>query len=80
MDRLFERFYRSSLATEQAIQGVGLGLTIAKAIVEAHGGRIGVESEPGRGTTFTVRLPVGAKPAAEITMDPSRVANPGISR
>ncbi|MFL5884150.1 MAG: ATP-binding protein, partial [Thermoleophilaceae bacterium] len=80
MDRLFERFFRSSLATEQAIQGVGLGLTIAKAIVETHGGRISVESEPGRGTTFTVRLPVGAQPGAEIAMDPARVANPGISR
>ena len=37
--------------------GSGLGLTIAKAIVEAHGGRIGVSSEPGRGTVFTVTLP-----------------------
>jgi PAS domain S-box-containing protein len=56
---LFERFYRSSGATERAIQGTGLGLTITKAIAEAHGGSIAVESTPGAGTTFVVELPVG---------------------
>ena len=57
-ERLFERFYRSQSALEAQIQGTGLGLYISKAIVEAHGGRIGVESEPGEGTTFVVELPV----------------------
>jgi len=56
--RLFERFFRSQSALEAQIQGTGLGLYISKAIVEAHGGRIGVESEPGAGTTFVVELPV----------------------
>ena len=42
---LFERFFRTSTATEQAIQGTGLGLAISKAIVEAHSGRITVASE-----------------------------------
>jgi PAS domain S-box-containing protein len=57
-DRLFERFFRSSIATAQAIPGTGLGLAITKAIVEAHGGRITVASEEGVGTSFKVALPV----------------------
>jgi signal transduction histidine kinase len=58
-ERLFERFFRAQSALEQQIQGTGLGLYISKAIVDAHGGRIGVDSAPGEGTTFVVELPVG---------------------
>jgi two-component system phosphate regulon sensor histidine kinase PhoR len=58
-DRLFTRFFRTRQAEERSIQGVGLGLSITKAIVESHGGRIEVESELGRGSEFRVRLPLG---------------------
>ncbi|WP_162799149.1 ATP-binding protein [Nocardioides sp. 616] len=56
--KLFDRFFRSSVAHERAIQGSGLGLSIARAIVETHGGRIDVESGEGVGSTFRVRLPL----------------------
>jgi PAS domain S-box-containing protein len=57
---LFTRFFRSSTAQAQAIPGSGLGLSIAHAIVEMHGGDVGVTSQPGIGTTFRVRLPAGS--------------------
>ncbi len=57
-EQLFERFFRTRAATERAIQGTGLGLTIARAIAEAHGGRIEFESAEGVGTVFRVQLPL----------------------
>jgi signal transduction histidine kinase len=63
-DRLFQRFFRSSTATEQAIPGTGLGLVISRAIAEAHGGSIDVQSDAGAGTCFTVRLPFDTEEAA----------------
>ena len=59
-DRLFERFFRSSVAHRRSIEGTGLGLVIAKAIAERHGGNIGFESQVGEGTTFRVELPLQA--------------------
>jgi PAS domain S-box-containing protein len=59
--QLFERFFRTARAQEEAIPGVGLGLSISKAIVEAHTGRISVRSVEGVGTTFFVDLPTVAK-------------------
>ena len=59
--RLFERFFRASTASDRQIPGTGLGLYIARAIVEAHGGSIAVRSELGEGTSFRVELPAGAR-------------------
>jgi signal transduction histidine kinase len=63
-EHLFERFFRAESATRLAIPGTGLGLTISKAIVEAHGGSISVVSREGRGTTFSVAFPLAGDTAA----------------
>ena len=64
-DQLFQRFFRSSLATEQAIQGTGLGLSIVRAIAEAHDGHVECDSVPGEGTTFRFVVPLPA-PGADV--------------
>ena len=65
LPHLFERFFRSSVATEFAIQGSGLGLGIVHAIIEQHDGEVSVDSGVHRGSTFTLRLPrLAPAPAA----------------
>ncbi|WP_030174037.1 ATP-binding protein [Spirillospora albida] len=59
---VFDRFSRARTAAEQAIQGVGLGLTIAKTIAEAHEGTLTATSTPGKGTAFTLTIPAAAPP------------------
>jgi signal transduction histidine kinase len=59
LPHVFDRFYRGEKSRNRTTGGAGLGLAIAKGIVEAHGGRIQVESTVGQGTCFSFSLPAG---------------------
>jgi len=59
--KIFDKFYQGKNALRQSIKGTGLGLTLVKHIVEAHGGRISVESNIGQGSTFSLIFPLKGK-------------------
>ncbi|HEX9123369.1 MAG TPA: ATP-binding protein [Actinomycetota bacterium] len=74
LERIFERFHQTDAAATRKAEGAGLGLYITKKLVEAMGGQIDVASEPGVGSAFTVRLPLGpiegrARPSAAARAD-----------
>lgn len=71
LGRLFERFYKGDRS--RASVGTGLGLAIVKHVVQAHGGRVGVESTVGVGSTFWFTLPIALAAPAELSHAPSRV-------
>jgi signal transduction histidine kinase len=58
LTRIFERFYQADTSTTPAIRGHRIGLSLARELVELHGGEIKAESTPGTGSTFTVTLPL----------------------
>jgi two-component system phosphate regulon sensor histidine kinase PhoR len=64
LPRVFERFYRVDKSRTRQTGGYGLGLAIARHIVEIHGGRIWAESEVGRGSTFSFTMPAAGEPPA----------------
>jgi signal transduction histidine kinase len=68
-EKVFEKFYRVGNCLVHDVKGSGLGLSIVKHIVEAHHGRVTVESEPGRGSAFTVHLPVDQSERMKIAPD-----------
>ncbi|QTX03978.1 sensor histidine kinase [Agromyces archimandritae] len=85
LDRVFERFYRVDQARARNTGGSGLGLAIVKHTVQNHGGDVRVWSQPGRGSTFTVRLPEAEEPPeaeapADPASDPASAAEPEETR
>jgi signal transduction histidine kinase len=69
-EKIFERFYRRGSELRRQTQGVGIGLSIVKHIVEAHGGRVIVRSAVGQGSRFTIELPVSPTTVKPETRNP----------
>jgi signal transduction histidine kinase len=65
VERIFERFTRGDAGLTQRVGGTGLGLAISKSLVEAHGGAIAVESTPGVGSVFRLRLPIAGEASGD---------------
>jgi len=71
LDRIFERFARADISRQRDSEGLGLGLPIVKTIAEAHGGSLSIRSEVGKGTEFTISLPLAVSVAEAVKGSPS---------
>lgn len=71
MPRLFERFHRIENARARSNEGSGIGLALVKELIQLHGGTIDADSVEGRGTTFTIRLPIGTAHLSDEVIAPS---------
>ncbi|MEX0717011.1 MAG: ATP-binding protein [Planctomycetaceae bacterium] len=85
LPKIFDSFYSTKTADRQGQGGTGIGLALCREIIEAHRGRIRVESTVGKGTTFTLRLPLVASPVPALPPAPphvssSRAKEPSVSR
>jgi signal transduction histidine kinase len=65
-ERIFDRFYQVEPSLDRNYEGIGLGLSTAKSLVDLHSGRIWVDSVLGRGSCFTIALPKPARPATKL--------------
>lgn len=87
LEKIFDRFYQTGEGMTGIQEGAGIGLALAKELVELHGGIIHVESDPGKGSTFVIRLPMGKKDlnsneivadASEPVIDSDLIADPAL--
>jgi hypothetical protein len=65
---IFDEFTQADSSQTRTVEGTGLGLTITRRLVQMHGGEISVESEQGKGSTFTVKLPVATRISSDVTV------------
>ncbi|MCZ6694997.1 MAG: HAMP domain-containing sensor histidine kinase, partial [Acidobacteria bacterium] len=79
-EKIFDRFHRVSTGLVHDVKGSGLGLSLVHHIVEVHGGKITVDSEPGKGSTFSIRLPLDRGPSPEAASDGPAPEAPGSSK
>jgi len=76
--RVFDKFYQADSSLSRKYEGAGIGLSIAKAIADAHGGHIDLQSEPGKGSTFTIILPNGSFTSSDPVEGPVLTASGSI--